>query len=508
MLLTRRQWLGAAAVAALAAHLPQTASATTAQPFDFNWLYEQAKALAAKPYQAPAKLESEWLAYMGYDAYRAIGFRSDKALWRERASRFRAEFFHPGTLYMTPTPLFEVSGGMARPIAFEMDRFHYGGVALPDNVKALPLGYTGFRLQNPLNRPDKWDEIAVFQGASYFRSLGRDQHYGLSARGLAIDTASGKGEEFPDFTAFWLQRPAPGDRRVTVFALLDSPSVTGAYRFVITPGDDVQMDVSARLFTRKAIDKLGIAPLTSMYAHGENDNRLGQDFRPEVHDSDGLLLHSATGEWLWRPLINPATLAVSTYTLPGLKGFGLLQRDRRFDNYQDIEAHYETRPSLWVEPKGNWGAGAVQLVEIPTDSEIHDNIVAYWVPARPVEAGQERRLDYRLSWGQGTAGAADLLQVVSTHAGRQFAADETKFVIDFAGQNRRYQRPDAALQPELWTSAGQIVGPALMPNPHTGGWRVVFNLKPGSEPVHELRCILRRNGMAASETWSYQWRKN
>lgn len=504
-MLSRRQLLAASSFSVLAMATPSLAGRNMALPFSFGWLTREAERIARDDYGQPKAIDSDWLKNLGYDAYRDIRFKPAKALWRQRPGGFQAQYFHLGALYMLPVELNEVVGGQTQPIAYDPSLFGFGQLQVPPEVAGnKTLGYAGFRLHAPLNRRDYFDEFMVFLGASYFRGVGKGQFYGLSARGLAIDTALSKGEEFPSFTRFWLERPM-GDGSVVVNALLDSPSATGAYRFVIRPGDPTTMDVSVRLFTRKAIDKLGIAPLTSMYAFGENDDRLNHDFRPEVHDSDGLLLHTGRGEWLWRPLLNPADLNVSSFYDENPQGFGLLQRDRNYDNYQDLEANYEARPSLWVEPKGKWGKGSVQLIEIPTDSEIHDNIVAFWVPSEPVAAGQSLSFDYRLSWGNGPKSAGRPAEIVATHVGRQFDHDKIKFVVDFKSLNQQQRNRVSAPQQEIWTSAGSISGAVVMPNPHTGGWRVSFDLTPDGKGVHELRCMLSQNGRQVSETWSYQW---
>jgi periplasmic glucans biosynthesis protein len=502
----RQQALGLFTAVALLFAAP--AQAKPEKSFSFNTVVEQAKMLATQDYVKPTPLQDDWLGTLNYDSYRDIIFRNEKSYWREARAPFQLQFFHLGTLYLTPVEIYEVAGGTPKRIPYQSSRFNYGNLPVPADINQRPFGYPGFRVIHPLNRADKWDELLVFLGASYFRSLGKDQHYGLSARGLAIDTASAKGEEFPDFRKFWLLRPGRSERELVIYALLDSPSVTGAYRFVVRPGLNVVMDVTAKLFARKDIDKLGIAPLTSMYAHGENNNRLKQDFRPEVHDSDGLLMKNGNGEWLWRPINNPATLSVSTFSLENAGGFGLLQRDRAFSSYQDLEAHYEARPSLWVEPKGKWGRGAVQLVEIPTDSEIHDNIVAYWVPEKPLQAGQNLDIAYRLSWGTPPAATGRGLEVASSHVGQQFSSEKTKFIIDFAppagAKPARLNQP----APEIWSSAGEISAPAIMPNPQTGGWRVAFDLAPDRATVYELRCVLREGNKTVSETWTYQWHKD
>src|SRR5205085_6387853 len=156
--------------------------------------------------------------------------------------------------------------------------------------------------------------------------------------------------------------------QVTVYALLESQRATGAYRFDIVPGAETVVRVQARLYLRAAatqVATLGIAPLTSMFFSGENQPRRG-DFRPEVHDSDGLQVATGDGEWLWRPLQNPARMTVTSFAVRELRGFGLMQRDRTFSSYEDTEARYERRPSAWVRPLSDWGPGRVELVQLPT----------------------------------------------------------------------------------------------------------------------------------------------
>ena len=359
---------------------------------------ERARELARRPYQKPEASLPPAYAQLTYDQYRDIRFRPERAWWHDAGLGFQAQFFAPGFFYTSPVPMNEVVDGRAEPIRFSPALFSYGPL-----VKALPeapiSGFAGLRLHYPLNRPEVLDELAVFLGASYFRALGRGSVYGLSARGLAIDTALPEGEEFPVFREFWLERPVAGAGRVVVHALMDSPSVTGAYRFVILPGAPTVMQVEAELHARKAVKRLGVAPLTSMYLFGENDRGSAEDFRPEVHDSDGLALWMKNGEHLWRPLQNPARLSVSSFQVEGLHAFGLLQRDRAFASYEDLEAHYERRPGVWVQPVGDWGRGTVQLVEIPSHQEYDDNIVAYWVPEAPVGPGTTLRLGWTLTWG-------------------------------------------------------------------------------------------------------------
>jgi glucans biosynthesis protein len=359
-----------------------------------------------------------------------------------------------------------------------------------------------------------WDaDVAAFLGASYFRAVGSDtRQFGLSARGLAIDTANGE-EEFPRFTSFWFERPVENARTLVVYALMDSPSTTGAYRFELTPGAPQVMDVDAALYPRKVIDRFGVAPLTSMYQCGENDHRMANDWRPEIHDSDGLAILTGGGEWIWRPITNPSVVRVNSYFDKHPRGFGLLQRDRNFTNYQDDGAYYERRPSLWVEPKNDWGSGAVQLVEIPTVDETFDNIVAYWVPAAKPKPGDELLYSYRMHWGTQVPALMPLGQAIATRTGiggvigqkrRHFS---WRFAIDFSGGELSAVPPNAEVEPVISVSRGTVEVTSARPLQSVRGYRALFDLRPlddSPEPI-DLRLFLRRNGQPLTETWIYQW---
>jgi glucans biosynthesis protein len=394
------------------------------------------------------------------------------------------------------------------PLPFSPERFDYGkndfGARIPRDI-----GYAGVRSHYPLKGPEYYDELAVFLGASYFRALGRDTVYGLSARGLAIDTVRPGGEEFPRFIEFWLARPEPEATHLVLYALLDSPSASGAYRFDITPGVETTVAVDARLFPRAAGHRLGLAPLTSMFFFGENTTRAFDDFRPEVHDSDGLLLHFDTGEWLWRPLDNPTRINVASFRMHDPRGFGLVQRDRDFANYQDIETRSERRPSAWVAPRGDWGDGHVELVEIPSTNEKLDNMVAFWVPANPPEPGGSLAYAYTLSWYVDDAQRPPGARATATRRDRgtvDTPRDGYRYVIDFEGAALTALAAEDA--PRGVVSAGNgaaLYDQHVYKNPVTGGWRLVFQIKPRNEQPVELRAYLERRGDMLSETWSSVW---
>jgi glucans biosynthesis protein len=495
---------------------PAPAPAPTEPPpaFTFEDVKRRARELAGQDFRDERGRLPDALRNLSYDQYRDIRFRPDQAVWRG-AKLFQIQLFHLGFLYDRPVRLNIVSNGQIQPLTSRADMFDYGkndlAGKLPDD-----LGFAGFRLHFPLQRPDYFDEIATFLGASYFRVLGRNQQYGLSARGLAVDTAGPKGEDFPWFREFWIEEPGADAKQLTFYALLDSASAVGAYKFVLDPGTATTTDITASIQPRRDIEKLGVAPLTSMFFYGEDSTRRFDDFRPEVHDSDGLRLHTGHGEWIWRPLANPRDLRISSFSDENPKGFGLMQRDRAFSAYQDLEAHYERRPGYWIEPLGEWGKGRVELVEIPTDQEINDNIVAYWVPERPVRAGEGSDLSYRLhavlDRPENNPGRSPGGKVVATRLGsartpgRPDMPEEARhFVLDFAGGDLGVLRPEQPVEAVVTASSGEVRPAIVHKNGETGGWRAFFDFLPAGSKPADLRCYLRLRGESLTESWVYLW---
>lgn len=480
---------------------PATAEEKESVPFDPSTVRQMARALAAKAYVAPDRSLPSALDTLSYDDYRNIRFRPERALWRDAGKGFEVQLFSRGFLFRDRVDINVVSGGRARRIVYDPELYSFdNGVAAPSGK--LDLGFSGFRVHGPINRPDYLDEIAAFQGASYFRGIGRDQVYGTSARGLAIATADPGGEEFPLFRAFWIEEPREGADTIVVYALLDSPSCAGAYRFTIRPGEATTMAVEMTLYPRRDIDKPGLAPLTSMFLFGPNDRDDTDDYRPAVGDADGLAVANARGEILWRPLTNPRELQVSVLTDAGPSGFGLMQRRRSFFDYQDLEARYERRPSVWVEPIGDWGPGAVYLVEIPSAEEIHDNIAAFWRPQDPLLKGGEYSYTYRLHWGWDRPGDHPPITVAQTRVGGR--QDARHFVIDLVGEGAK---PDTmeGLRAEVTTSAGEVRNVTLYPNPEINGLRLAFDLGVDGVPLAELRAQVMRGNKRQSEVWLYRW---
>ena len=478
------------------------------QPFSFAALKGRARALSAQPYRAPPDTLPKPIADLDWDRWQSIRFREAHSLWRDQQLGFQARFFHLGFTVRTPVHLYEVVAGQATGIAYDSAMFDYGKSGVKAGALPQELGFAGFRV---LHKSDWVRDIAAFQGASYFRAVGDSKQYGLSARGLAINSGLSP-EEFPIFSAYYLERPAAGATTLTVYALLDSPSVTGAYRFLMTPGEPFVMDIDAALYPRKAIERIGIAPLTSMYQCGENDRRVADDWRPEIHDSDGLQQWTGAGEWIWRPLVNPAQLRNNWYMDDNPRGFGLMQRDRNFDHYQDDGVFYDRRPSAWVEPKGKWGRGAVMLVEIPTPDETNDNIVAFWNPAEPLAPNQEHLFAYRLRWGAAPAPRMALATVQATRTGiggvigRERRYFSWRFAVDFSGGALAGLPRSAKIEASISCSRGRVEVVSARPLDALRGWRAMFDLVPddSSEPIN-LRLQLTQNGKPVSETWMYQY---
>ena len=503
---THRSWRLVLALAWLAACTHIGLAADPGQNFSYSWLCAKVRTLASSEYRpesSPPLPDS--LKKLNYDQYQAIHYVASQGPWTKENLRFTFQFFHRGFIYADPVRIHLVDRGRTQDFGFSPQQFLY-----PTNstLGDLPpdLGFAGLRVLYPVNTSERQDEVASFLGASYFRIIGAHQRYGASARGLAINTAEPTGEEFPGFTEFWIEKPGTLDVSVRLYALLDSPSAVGAYQFSITPGEITQVDVEATVILRKDIKKLGVAALTSMFLTGENRTRLLPDFRPEVHDSDGLLFRTEGQDWCWRPLVNPEKEHVVTpFPATKVNGFGLLQRDRHFDHYQDLVARYELRPSLWVEPRTDWGAGKIELVEIPSPVEYNDNMVAYWVPSTKAAKGQEFHWTYRLAAALSEAEQSPLLRVESTRIAPAHDKIPTRFVIDFQGASTNSLPADAPVETAVHASAGTIRNVVTEKNEVTGGWRTFFDLADaGGKPV-ELRLSLHRGPEPLSETWLYRY---
>ena len=510
-----RRWLllTVIACAVLLQHSSALSPRTTPPPpapvahFGFENVQRIAQARANESYRDHSSRLPESLAKISYEDYRNIQFRADQALWRHQ-SLFEVQFFHRGFAYDKRINVTEVGeNGVLRTINYSPSQFEFGKGAAPRDLPA-DLGFAGLRVHYPLISPDYKDELIAFLGASYFRVLGRDQNYGASARGLAINVATTSGEEFPYFTDFWLVRPGPLQRTLTIYAVLDSPSVTGAYRFEITPDMTTEVQVTATLYARQSIEKLGLAPLTSMYLYGEGRPRPFDDYRPEVHDSDGLLLQTGGGEWLWRPLANPHNLRVTSFSDEHPRGFGLAQRDRDFSHYQDEDAHYQRRTSYWIAPLGDWSRGTVELVEIPNDEDIHDNIVSYWIPSMHLQPHKPFTFSYLLSAYSSLpqlspGGRALATRTYVTHV--RGGETSRRVMVDFSGGQLDTLGATQPVRPELSAHNGDIDNVSIQRLVENGIWRVSFRVLPKNSQAMDLHCYLTLYGEALTETWTYLW---
>ncbi len=477
----------------------------------FADLEKVAAQLALQPYQAPTQQLDPFFEGLKYDGHRQIRYLRDKALFADLGDTYRIEFFHPGWMFKKPVMFYDMKGPQTVDVPFDRKNFEYGDLKVPVDAKN-PQGYAGFRVLAPDSLIKRPFEFMVFMGASYFRAVTTQLGYGISARAVAVNTIGGEPEEFPDFTHFWFQQPKPGDKSFKLLALLNGPSITGAYQFESMPGVATTMQIKATLHLRKPVKMLGIAPFSSMFWFGENSHPKPYDFRPEVHDSDGLQVEIADGPTIWRPLDVSRDLRLSIFETDKLKGFGLAERDRDFNNFQDLEANYHRRPAVWVEPVSGFGKGAVTLVELSTGEETWDNIVAMWKPDQlPATPAEPLKIEYKLNWlDQHEPGT--LCKVTSSRRGFVMDSDDHLYVIDFAkgGANGEGKPKDWTPDIDVVLSGGEgkVLDKRVMRNNETGGWRAFFKLDvPEKTNLLEIMMEMKDGTQVISERWMYQWRR-
>ena len=472
------------------------------QTFSRDALIAYARDLTKSPYQPPDTTLPAPFQDLDYEKYVAIRFRPERAIWSAEQRGFVVEPLHRGFIYAAQVDLFTIEDGRVLLVPYDPALFDFGALH-PPAIDAK-LGFSGFRLKAPLDAPDRFDDFAIFQGASYFRAIAKAQSYGVVARGLAVNTGEPTGEQFPFFRSFWIERPAPGAGVLVVHALLDSEVATGAYRLKLQPGETTLIEVEAMIFPRVAIDHVGIAALNSMYFFGANDRRGVDDVRLAVHESSGLQMLTGNGEWIWRPLQNPETLQISAFVDKNPGGFGLLQRNRDVAAFEDEGHRYERQPSVWITPVGGWGDGSVQLVEIPSDAEIHDNIVAYWRPKDPLEPGHDYKFAYRTYWCWMPPDRPNLAVAHQTRAGSAGGRNR-RFVIDFAGDIFGEPERLKGITPEVTVNPGKLRDIAFSSDPSRRLGRLSFTLDPENETFSEMRAVLNENGKAVTETWLFRW---
>lgn len=505
-------------------------SASDGAPFTFERLSKQAALLANSPFQEWRRPPAPALKKLTYDQYRDIRFNPAKSIWGDTSSPFRLQLFHPGWIQDDQVDIHLLEEGHVRDIPYDSFYFTFGP-GVTEDVTGGDMKFAGFRVHYPLNSSKYFDELVVFQGATYFRALAKGSAYGLCARTVAVNCGGPGPEEFPRFREFWIERPrniwydplklnlfwAP---TIRVLGLFDGPSVAGAAEFFITPGSPTVMRCRVSMSARRHIPHLGVAPITSMFWYGPQSRRRFEDFRPQVHDSDGLLICNGAGEWIWRPLVDRYETRICSFLDQSTtKGFGLIQRERRFAAYEDLEARYQDRPSTWVIPSGDWGAGSVRLLEIPTENEFGDNIVAFWEPERPLEAGETREFSYELRWFQTDDSLPPTGHVVATRIADMADPEDVplitdgktalrKFVLDFTWNGIGSEQTRRDLDVEVRTGAATLVGhPVQQFNEPDGTWRVFFKVKaPKGSDATDLSLVLRRKGRPVTEKWTYLWR--
>jgi glucans biosynthesis protein len=480
------------------------AAVSDGQPISREALLAYAREVSRVPHQPPRNEVPRALTQLNLDQYRQIRMKPEQRIWAGENRGFTLDLLPTGNVFTHPVTIRTVDGGIIRDNRFAGDQYHFGQV--PPLPAEAVVPYSGFRAFTALNGDTPTDEALVFQGASLFRALAKGQVFGIMARALTLNVAEAQGEEYSAFRHFWIERPGPGAASIVVHALLDSDSVTGLYRFSVRPGDSTVCDVEVTLFPRVDLQHVGIAPMTANFLFAPNDRTNVDDVRGGVHEAKGLQIWNGNGEWIWRPVTNPETLQVSAFVDQNPRGFGLLQRDRRFEAFNDLDARFERRPSVWIEPLGEWGQGQVQLVEIPVNDEMNRNILAYWRPRTPLARGAEHFFTYRMHWCWSPPERAPFAFVTSTRTGRaQGGGRRRRFLVDFSSEEFADPARGSGLRVNLTHQRGRVgaIDGRLVPELRL--YRVTFDLDPETSNQVELRLVLERDGQAQSETWLYRW---
>jgi periplasmic glucans biosynthesis protein len=470
-------------------------------PFDPSMVTDAARIMSKQPFKPLSADIPEAFRDLGYEQYAAIRQRPGSAIWASDNTGFAIEPLHRGFIFSTPMEIYLVEEGKTRRLIYDSALFEFGKLAVPKNLG--DIGFSGFRVLAQVQ--GGFSELAIFQGASFFRAIAPGQSLGTMARAMSIKTADPQGEEFPAFRTVWIERPTLAAGALVMHALIGSESVTGAYRFTLRPGEATIIDTECALFARAAVDNFGLATMSATHLSGPIDARCNVDLRPSVSEVSGLQMLTGKGEWLWRPVANRDTLQISTFVDENPRGFGFLQRDRNFDHYQDDDQHFETRPSLWIEPIGDWSAGDVQFVEIPSDSETNDNIIGYWKPKQPLASGSETFFAYRQFWCWNPPEPAPLAIATQSRSGRGSSPKRRRFMVEFTGENLRLPQNAEAMKPNLTASPGSLTALGTFTSADKKSCRILFELDPGNKAFSELRLVLEAAGKPISETWLYRW---
>lgn len=470
-------------------------------PFHPGIVTDAARVAAKLPYKPVPNDLPEHLRKLTYDQYVGIRVKATARIWADENLGFVLEPLHRGFIFSAPVEINLVAQGQARRVIYNNSQFDFGGLPVPP---IGDIGFSGFRVLAPQNEKGL-AEIAAFQGASFFRALAQGQLFGTMARALSIKVADPRGEEFPRIRTFWIERPNLATNALVIHALIDSQSMTGAYRFTLHPGEATIIDTECTLFARTKVDNFGLATMSATVLSDAIDHRRPDDTRLTIADIGGLQMLTGKGEWLWRAVSNHETLQISTFVDENPRGFGFLQRDRRFGDYQDDAQHWELRPSLWIEPIGDWGAGGVELIEIPSDSEANDNVIAYWRPHQSLAVGSETAFAYRQFWCWNSPERPALALVTDTRSGRGSTGKRRRFLVEFKGNSLGDQQQSAAITPVLTAAPGSITLLRPYPTPINKTYRLLFEIDPGNATSSELRLVLEVAGKPISEAWLYRW---
>jgi glucans biosynthesis protein len=501
--LHRREFLSLALGGALAANAgaPQAWAEPLASPAPFapDAVLKAAAQLAAQPFKPPSAPLPSVFSGLTFEQYASIRRVPGTAIWADDKLGFSLEPLNRGFVYTTPIEINIVENGLSQRVIYDPADFDFGKLQPPAAVR--DLGFSGLRILR--SSDEGFQDAAIFQGASFYRSRARGQNFGVTARGLAIRTGDEPGEEFPLFREFWVERPTPASNTLTMYALLDSESMTGSFRFTIRPLETTIIDTEMTLIARAATDKLGIGAMAGDYLFSGLDHRRTDDWRAAVYEITGLQALSGQGEWLWRPVCNRETLQISAFSDVNPRGFGLLQRSRSFDAFYDDEGRWELRPTLWIEPIGDWGEGDVRLLEIPAASETNANIIAQWRPKGGIAAGKSQSFAYRQFWCWTPPSKPPLAVCMSSRAGK--FNGRPRFTVEMTGDVFADPLKAAAAAADIQANPGKIASIRLYPYKDRRSVRAVFDLDPGSETFSELRLTLKIDNQAISETWLYRW---
>jgi len=437
-----------------------------------------------------------------YEKYSEIRFKPEYTFWREN-SKFHMQFFPQGYIYQESIKINEVWEDYQTPIFYQGSYFSIPHGINIDKFNELS-GFSGLKLLYPINSENVHEEFAVFQGSSYFRIISKGQIYGLSARGIAINTGLQTPEEFPIFSEFWIEKPKPKSEKVIVHSHLVGNSIEGYYKFTLYPGEVSKAEVTFESIIKRDIEKIGIAPLTSMFWYGESSTSLNPPY-PESHDSDGLLIQDDQ-TFIWIPLENPKKPTTTIFKVKKLKGFGLMQRDREFSSYEDPRYEYHKRPSAWVEPVNseNWENGYISLYRIPTRDDLMDNIIVFYSPEKLPTKGDNIKFSYNIKMIDKLKLDDDFAEVVSTKIIQNKDKNLISFFIDFKGLDlKNFEEKDYKFN--LEGEDYEVLECLLNPINNLDKLRVSIKLSQKNKNITSstISGFISEDSKIKSEVWKY-----